>query len=496
MNTRFFSEALTGINDKYLTEALQYHKKKNATWLKWGAIAACACLIISLGTFLFTSPIRLPDSNFGGGGSDHDGSGGDPNTGGSGGLGHDESSVFMSYAGPVFPLTALEAAEGIEAQRNISFDFPADYRCKIIVTDAYTLANTTDQDITITAVYPYVSYFSADFHSAVTVNGSEPDISLFPGMYCYNDDLSSWEDYKALLADGTYMEAAFAAYPELNRPVTVYKLTDVTYSGDDPFAANPTLAVSCNIDYDKTTILTYGFNGGHYDIENGYYLVNFSIPDEWWDKDEEYYMIVIGDDIGEYTVQGYRNGGCYPNEKIDGVSASIERYETTLGKALKTAAGLRYDNVLSNILYDRCLADGVTFDMYYGEICRTFANKETYRDLETLFSSVEYFNRVFYSTFEVTIPSHSAAEITVEQTKEASYDFGCSYSENAGVDGYDVVTRLGSTLDFTAQSASLTAHDNIEIVRQNFGFDLEHGITQVDLDLSQERYYLEIKRTK
>ena len=481
MNPQFFSQALGNINDKYLTEALNYHKKKNISWLKWGAVAACACLIISLGAFLLANLNRLPEINLGTDGS-------------AGGAGHDESSVFMSYAGPVFPLTVLEAAEGIQAERNISFDFSADRWNYITVQDGYTLTNTTDHDITITAVYPHVSSFQTEFQPTITVNGARTATDLFTGMYCCSDDLSSWEDYKALLSDGTYMEEAFAAYPELNRPVTVYKLTDVTYSGTDPFATNPNLGVSCNIDYDKTTILTYGFNGGHYDIDNGYWLSNFTIPDERWDEYEEYYIIVIGDDIGEYTVQGYRNGGCHPYDKIDGVSASIERYETTLGKALKTTAKLRYVNVLSNGFYISRLANGVSFDIYYGEICRSFARRVLYWDLESFFMNVEYRNRIFYRTFEVTIPSHSTAEITVEQTKEASYDYYCVASENAGVEGYDTVTSLGSILTFTNQTAAISNTDNIEIVRQNFGFDLENGITKVDLDLSQEHYYLEIRR--
>ena len=482
MNTRIFTQALGNINDKYITEALNYQKKKNIIWLKWGAIAACACLVISLGAFLIASLNGLPDSNFGFGAS-------------AGGSGHDESTVFMSYAGPVFPLTALETAEGIETQRSINFDFSAEIRHQITVTDAYTLTNTTDRDITITAVYPHVSSFRTELRPTVTVNGAETDTALFPGMYSYNDDVSSWEDYKALLADGAYMKEAFAAYPELNQPVTVYKLTDVTYGGTDPFAEAPTLAVSCNIDYDKTTILTYNFNGGIYDREKGYWNGNFFIPDDRIvSKDTEYYMVVLGDDIGEYKVQCYRNGGCYAHDEIDGAAANIERYETTLGEALKTAAKARYDD-LSVIAYDQPFADGVTFDMYYGDICRSFTRQVLYRELDDFFLNVENFNRVFYRTFEVTIPSHSAAEITVEQTKEASYDYYCAAGENKGVEGYDTVTRLGSTLAFTAQSASLIAPDNVEIVRQNFGFDLEKGITQVDLDLSQEHYYLEIKRT-
>ena len=484
MNTRIFAKALGNINDKYITEALNYHKKKNITWLKWGAIAACACLAISLGTFLFTSPNSPPDGNFGISGS-------------AGGGGHDESTVFMSYAGPVFPLTALETTEGIQAERNLAFDFNTDRWNPVKVQDSYTLTNTTDQDVTITAVYPYVASFLTEFRPAVTVNGAETDTALFTGMYYYNDDVSSWEDYKALLADGSYMKEAFAAYPELNRPVTVYKLTDVIYDGADPFAEAPTLAVSCTIDYDKTTILTYNFNGGIYDREKGYWNGNFFIPDDRIEsKDTEYYMVVLGDDIGEYKVQCYRNGGCYAHDEIDGAAANIECYETTLGEALKTVAKARYDD-LSVIAYDQPFADGVTFDMYYGEICRSFARQESYRiyRLEDVLGEAEHFHRVFYRTFEVTIPSHSAVEITVEQTKEPSYDFYCAAGENAGVEGYDTVTGLGSTLTFTNQSASLTNADNIEIVRQNFGFDLEKEITQVDLDLSQEHYYLEIKRT-
>lgn len=482
MNIQLFSNALGNINDKYITEALKY--RKNITWLKWGAIAACACLIISLGTFLIASLNGLPDSNFGFGAS-------------AGGSGHDESTVFMSYAGPVFPLTALEATGGIQAERNLAFDFNTDRWNYVTVRDSYTLTNTTDRDITITAVYPHVSSFRTELRPTVTVNGAETDTALFPGMYSYNDDVSSWEDYKALLADGAYMKEAFAAYPELNQPVTVYKLTDVTYSGNDPFAEAPTLSISCTIDYDKTAILLYKFNGLTSDRKTGYWNGSLFIHDGR--QNEEYYMVVLGDDIGEYTVEGYRNGGCHPYDRIDGVSADIERYETTLGEALKTFAQAQYDE-WSLFSSDLPFADGVTFDMYYGEICRAFVNKEAYRvyrdsRFDDIFGSVEYYNRVFYRTFEVTIPSHSAAEITVEQTKEASYDYYCAAGENEGVEGYDMVTRLGSTLAFTAQSASLTAPDNVEIVRQNFGFDLERGITQVDLDLSQEHYYLEIKRT-
>ena len=62
-----------------------------------------------------------------------------------------------------------------------------------------------------------------------------------------------------------------------------------------------------------------------------------------------------------------------------------------------------------------------------------------------------------------------------------------------GLQGYDLVTALGSTLEFTGQTAALVNTDTIEIVRQNLGLDLENGVAQVSLDLAEPRYYLEIR---
>jgi len=78
--------------------------------------------------------------------------------------------------------------------------------------------------------------------------------------------------------------------------------------------------------------------------------------------------------------------------------------------------------------------------------------------------------------------------------KAPSFDYYCVASENKGVNGYDMVTKLGSNLAFTEQKARLEDHGQIEIVRQNFGFEPEHGVNEVELDLEQEHYYLEVKK--
>ena len=78
--------------------------------------------------------------------------------------------------------------------------------------------------------------------------------------------------------------------------------------------------------------------------------------------------------------------------------------------------------------------------------------------------------------------------------KDPSYDHYCAATENNGVSGYDLVTALGSNLTITKQTARLEDRGQIEIVRQNFGFDIANGIDEVSLDLNVPHYYLEVKK--
>ena len=52
MNTKKFSDAMSELDTKYVDEALSYKKKdKMPIWVKWGAIAACLCLMMPLTAF-------------------------------------------------------------------------------------------------------------------------------------------------------------------------------------------------------------------------------------------------------------------------------------------------------------------------------------------------------------------------------------------------------------------------------------------------------------
>ena len=55
---------------------------------------------------------------------------------------------------------------------------------------------------------------------------------------------------------------------------------------------------------------------------------------------------------------------------------------------------------------------------------------------------------------------------------------------------------MGTNLIFTKQVANLAEQGNIEILDQNYQFDLEAGVKSVDLALDAERYYMIVRILK
>ena len=311
--------------------------------------------------------------------------------------------------------------------------------------------------------------------------------------------LNSWRAYKALLEGGEYLEQALGDYPALDTPVTVYEFSDFAAPHDKYQAA--TQAVSFSIDEAATRVLTYGFNGGEWG--EGFRRYSYFVPDGKRHEPKVKLLIVLGEDIGDYTLQGYQDGGCYPGEEIEGVSCTVTRRTATLDAVLELVCR---DCMEGYDIYGEgwVTEDGpVTFEMYrraaaelltrYGLL--SGASMDRYADgrLDDMVMETLWQDRVLYLVFPVTVPAGGSVKVECGFWKAPSFDFACSGSENAGLQGYDLVTRLGSSLDFTRQSAALVNTGNVEITGQDFGFDLEGGVTSVELDLEREHYYLEIR---
>ena len=101
--------------------------------------------------------------------------------------------------------------------------------------------------------------------------------------------------------------------------------------------------------------------------------------------------------------------------------------------------------------------------------------------------------RVMYAAFDVTIPAHGSVTVSASMHKEASCDY---IGKKKNVDGYDLATQLGSTLALTEQRASVSNTEEIRIVDNNFGFDLDAGITQVTLDPEVEHYWMQVEKIR
>ena len=112
-----------GLVDPALVEEALAARRRAVPWRRWGALAACLALVIGFGWLAAggfgdygSGMSGGADSGSSGGDSAAPGSSGGPGEnsgGGAGGVG--DGIAFLSYAGPVLPLSTVEAAAGLTA---------------------------------------------------------------------------------------------------------------------------------------------------------------------------------------------------------------------------------------------------------------------------------------------------------------------------------------------------------------------------------------------
>ena len=507
------------VDDDLVEETAKAPARKRPSWRRYGAMAACLAVLCGTGfAWLVTGGFH------GYGAAD-----GNSSAGGSGiqGTGTPDAIQFMSYAGPVLPLTTAEENPGVTAERHTDWDFtprtdPEDGEISqwgASVTDRYILTNPTDADVTLTALYPIAGRLNElkTLTPSLTVNGETAETDLVIGGYAGGfrsaggEDTSTlnlkypdnWTDYQTLLKGGQYRQAALAEQPAADIPVTVYRFTDFAGPTDQYRAA--TQAVTFTADEARTTVLSYGFEGYGWDEQTGETTYSYFVPDGHRRGEICKLLVVLGDDLDGYTLQGYQDGGCDPGGEIDGVSCTVTRQETTLHAVILTLCREILDAIKENPGYYGWIseaADGLSPETYcalveqmleqYGLLSDQPVDRYDDGRLDELMDEVLSLERVLYLKAEVTVPAGGSAEVTARYWKTPSFDFACSGSEHLGLQGYDLGTRLDSTLTFTAQTASLSGADGIRITGQNFGFDLAAGVTEVALDPEQDHYYLEI----
>lgn len=514
-------EVLSDIQDGPIDAGAQEPPRKKPHWKRWAALAACLAVVL-LGVGIFRGRVPVP---FGAE---------------SGGSGHDAATTFMSYAGPIFPLTLAQENDALTAARDITLDFApwepvwqeADWRDEggfwkagtdILVTDSYTLHNQAAEDQTVTVLYPFASSLLEleTYTPTLALDGAALESELRVGAYSGSfegaygasllegdpagsanlDYAESWEDYGALLDGGAYLANALADGPDVSGiPVTIYRFTDPygPEADDEAGIPNPSIRVTFDLDYDQTTVLGYGFHAGRYDREGGTMVQGFSLRGGK-SQDRTYYLVVLGRDVQNITIGGYVTGGTEPDtEPLAGCGVTVERQESDLDTILR--------EILSQIRGETFAEEepAVDFETYYRAFLEHLlahgllsdGPAERYQTgwLEEVASDVRSIDRVCWLAAEVTVPAGGSVSLTASMAKAGSYDFYCADRGNRGLYGYDLVTTLGSCLTCTDQQATLEDRGFIEIVRQNFGFDLDAGVKTVSLDPAEPHYYLEVRR--
>lgn len=401
-----------------------------------------------------------------------------------------DSVSYLSYAGPVLPLTVLEQDTSVTAAREVTWDVSSDAG-QARYEDAYTLTNPTAQAITVTALYPFAGNFRnlSNQQPTLTVDGETVTAQLHPGAYaggftgtgngqpgtCNLLEPSSWKDYAALLEDGSYASAALAGPTLSQTPVVVYDFSDLSTASPDQ-----ELVVSCAYDSSATTLLSYDFSGGNWDETNtwrqyGGRAVADGCPT----------LIVVGEDITSYSLL---DGYGLDAPELTGVTGQVVRRETTLSQALEELCSAYLAHQLpgeetwtKSVSLSDFTAAAAQLLTDYGPLSQAPVERYALGRLDELIAEASSVCRVFYLSFSVTIPAGGSVTVTAAGQKAASFDFPGTGGPYEGTRSFELATTLGSSLTFTSQSARLLRDNDTVLARDDYGFS-DAGDAAVSLD--------------
>lgn len=498
--------------DEAMADNAALHRHRAAVWGRYAAIAAC-CLIVCGALFWSVRFLSM------GGGSDtaatsestasDTADGSDSGTAGGAEAEGDNAARepgegFLSYAGPVLPLTTAEAGTDLAAERALTLDFTPGAHADgtsgqwgVQVTDRYVLTNPTEADVTVTALYPVTGSLAglSVLAPQLTVDGAAATYEVYAGGYAgtFGDENDhngsthnlagpySWEDYAALVSDGDYLTGALAGTPDLSIPVIVYDFSQVTLTGE---SEQPELVVSCTFDPDGTQILSYDFSASNWDDSGTWRQYGERIDLNRWGTPT---LIVLGADIDYTLLADY--GLDAP--ALTAADCTVVRRETTLGEALTALCRteLAGQKVTSGFLeqYEKAAAELLTV---YGPLSDEPMDRYADGRLDDLLGEALTMDRLLYLAAPVTVPAGGSTEVSISFWKRPSYDFGGSGTGQEGLQGFQVLTTAGSGLGFTGQTAAVRNVEGVEITGDNFGFDSD-GTAR--LDLNQPCYGLELR---
>ena len=412
--------------------------------------------------------------------------------------GHADSDIYHYYFGPVLPLAVSGDAAGLSAERQITYDLSRSQASvrggKAAITDYYKLKNSGGQAKTIRLAYPLACTIDdlASANPVLLINGSPVEFEPLAGpafKSADNDQLyltvaKSMSEFSAIAA-ADYLAKTTAAFSEPDDVVTVYTISNLTLPAgiEDPVQ----VGIEFTFVDGKTIVFNQGFSGSSFDSDINRRLLVAS-PSELKDYCK---LVVLGQPLSEYTLKGFTNGSL--DTEIPGITGTVNVSTTSLAEYLlslledfsEDTGSQKY----SQLTY-RALCQILTSDPLNNSLLARYAD---YGDVWSLLGDVQRANRVIYMMADVTIPADGSLDVSCSFQKNGSHDFRAIKAADVGNYGYELATRLGSALPFDQLKARVNLPDTLEITRQNMGFDIARGITEVTLDLAIDRYYIEVR---
>ena len=419
--------------------------------------------------------------------------------------GDDPDDINTLYVGPVMPMTVNGDSEALTAERAVKYDFSSyDGSSDIVrvhtdVTDSYTLTNTSDSDLAVELAYPFMA--SLTNHDvllpSITVDDEPVATELMIGADLQKDTLvNSGKDLTTVLQDGSYQADTFDGHASFGEYITVYRVWNQEYDG--PVGGEITGELEFHASGKNTRMILYGAKGFSHKQAGDAYGVIFDYVDGY--KPAEAFVILIGDDIDGYTLQGYSTPNCEGGTEVDGYSAFVMRWNDRLDTF--AAEWIDWEDIWAGYNYGRTKCIGATLpeeeltallgDLLVSNELITLDAQEAVVLLDDVISSMLYAQRMMYTTCTVQIPAGQSVEVSAQFVKYASFIGGGDMEHHE----YDLMTNLASNLDFTEQTASVVHTEYAEIVDNNFGFDLKQGITEVTLDPNVEHYWMQVQQKR
>ncbi|MBQ8038282.1 MAG: hypothetical protein IJ274_00155 [Lachnospiraceae bacterium] len=401
-----------------------------------------------------------------------------------------EPIIYHTYQGPIFPLTAVAGAKGVAVERMMELDFtsyedtvpgetmvPFNEARKTSVNDIYVLNNTTAEDITVEAVYPFVYALDGkkEWMPEIRVDGTEIETCMALGRPVWDQTweyMDESEEAKVALdgtlnvtmfewiaSDDTYFEEALVGAIDATDEVIVYKFKNIGYDGENEKAYAPNMKVRF-VQGEDVEVLPANWNVSGSEEVDGIWkqMIGFDLSklgQEGYDRDG--YLVVLGGDIRDITIQYYASS---TGSVLEDVEIEMERYETTLEKVAWEIFEAEYK--------DRCgeaaeiFPEELLFEIFLKGVCESrdrLLNRVVDGDsIDNSWYHLCESQRVMYAVFDVTIPAGESVRVHAEYEKQAGHGI---YEADDDLDRYDILSEEYSALEITSSAVTATGSKKV-----------------------------------